>query len=138
MTQVITIHRELVIADYLVKHKACPTCEGEDTSHYYKRRHVEIKGEYYEFLTEDQFKQLYSDEDLLKKHELLVLDDVVNLIQELIAEHDEEHKEIMDCEEEDHDHDMLESMAVGRKQGLENLLEIIEDFSQKNDSEVEH
>jgi hypothetical protein len=119
------IQHKLHDADYLVKHKGCPTCEGEETSHYYKRRHVEIKGEYYEFLTEDQFKELYSDDDFLKKHQLIVLDDLVNLIQELIAEHDEEHKEIMDCEDDEHNHELLESMAVGRKQGLENLLEIV-------------
>ena len=69
---------DLPTADYLVKMKGCPTCEGEDTGYYYKRRHVDIDGEYYEFLTESQIKELYSDEDFNEKHELVRKSDIVS------------------------------------------------------------
>jgi len=74
----------LPTADYLVKHKECPTCEGQKTSHYYSRRHVEINGEYFEFVTEDQLKELYSEDDFIKKHRLARRADVEALIQKHI------------------------------------------------------
>lgn len=58
---------------------------------------------------------------------LYAASDIIQLIEKWIEKHDEEHKEIIECEDEDHDHEILEPMAVGRKQSLENLKSIIED-----------
>ena len=61
-----------------------------------------------------------------KDQELVRRSDVKALIQDKIQEFESEHEEIIECEEENHDHEIEEPMVIGRRQGLEVLLEELE------------
>ena len=66
------------------------------------------------------------DIDVTDRHELVRKCDVKALIQDKIQQFESEHEEIIECEEENHDHEIEEPMVIGRRQGLEVLLEELE------------